>query len=337
MNHGAYLQAYATMRVLQELGHEAIIINYKNRTHWWDEDVRPWLAYRRPIRFIDRFHKQGAFKKDQKRFNQTRFTRKPEAVHRLKFDVVVVGSDVVWNYKVFGFDDLFFGNLPASRIISYAPSFGWVNHGDTHPEGVAEGIQKFDAISVRDENTRKIVESITGESPPVVLDPTLIYDFADDVVVTDRIEKLGKYIMVYAYVTDPEVISTVRNYAVAHGLKVVSVGYRQFWCDKVYMDVGPMEWLGFYHHAAAVATSTFHGTIFALKYEKEFFYIKNEKAHNRVASLAELCGLTELFFGSDCQIVEIRPDYTDVRQRLDPLITFSKSWLDKALVVGDSV
>ena len=331
LNHGAFLQAYATMRVLENLGHEAVIINYKNSKHWWDEDVRPWLAYRRPIRFVDRFKKQAAFHRDQKLFNQTRFTKQPEEVQKLDFDAVVVGSDVVWNYKVFGFDDLFFGNLPAKKKISYAPSFGWVNHGDAHPEGVAEGIRSFDVISVRDENTQKIVESIIGEPPPIVLDPTLIHDFTDDEVVTSRIKQLDRYIMVYAYVADPDVITMVRNYADEHGLKVVSVGYRQFWCDRVFMDVGPMEWLGFYKNASFVVTSTFHGSIFSLKYEKEFIYIKNEKAHNRVVSLADICGLHDAFFKTNEKAVLIRPDYVDVNQRLSPLIQFSRQWLNTAL------
>ncbi len=331
LNHGAYLQAFATMRVLQELGHEAIIINYKNRAHWWDEDIRPWLAYRRPIRFIDRLHKQRAFSRDHKRFNLTQFTKSPKDIQQLHFDAVVVGSDVVWNYKIFGIDDLFFGNLPASKIISYAPSFGWVNHGEKHPKGVAEGIHKFDSISVRDENTRKIVESITGESPPTVLDPTLIYEFSSDEEITPRIKKLDKYILVYAYVSDPDVIFRIQKYARDNELKIISLGYRQFWCDKVYMDVGPMEWLGFYRYASAVATSTFHGTIFALKYEKDFWYIKNEKAFNRVASLAETCGLKEAFFGSDDPIVFIHPEYVEVQRRLAPLVLFSRNWLERSI------
>lgn len=332
LNHGAYLQAYATMRVLEEMGHCVTLINYKNREHWLEEDVHPWKVYRRPIRFIDRFKKIKAFKADHKLFKLTPFTKDPKVVQRLGFDVVVVGSDVVWNYKIFGFDKLYFGHLPAKRTIAYAPSFGWVNFGDQHPAGVAEGIQSFDVLSVRDDNTRRIVESITGVSAVTVLDPTLIYDFSKDEVITPRIQKLGKYMLVYAYVSDPDVISGVQKYAREHGLKLVSLGYRQPWCDKVYMDVGPMEWLGFYRHASAVATSTFHGTIFALKYKKEFFYIKNEKAQNRVVSLADSCGLTDAFFGSDDPMAFVQPDHEDVQRHLKPLADASRNWLEQALV-----
>lgn len=331
LNHGAYLQAFATMRVLQELRHDVEIINYKNRRHWWKEDVRPWFAYRRPIRFVDRFRKERAFKRDQKLFNQTRFTKNPEDVRRLEFDAIVVGSDVVWDYKVFGFDDLFFGNLPARKKIAYAPSFGCVNFGDQHPAGVAERIKSFDAISVRDENSRRIVEAITQKSPPIVLDPTLIYDFNGDEKITPRIKKLGRYILVYCYMDDADVISRVRKYADRHGMKLVSVGYRQFWCDMTLMDAGPMEWLGLYHQASCVVTSTFHGTIFALKYEKEFFYIKNERAHNRIESLAEICGLKEAFFGLEDKVVLIQPDYKDVHRRLEPLVISSREWLRLAV------
>ena len=162
LNHGAYLQAFATMRILQEAGHDIRIINYKNREHWLQEDVRPWFKYRRPVRFIDRIKKQRAFKEDHKRFAMTAFTKSPDKVQKLDFDVVVVGSDVVWNYKIFGFDALYFGKLPARRVISYASSFGWANLEGKHPDGVEQGLKSFDAISVRDSNTWKIVKEYTG-------------------------------------------------------------------------------------------------------------------------------------------------------------------------------
>ena len=331
LNHGAYLQAFSTMRVLQEAGHDVSIINYKNREHWLQEDVRPWLAYRRPVRFLDRFKKERAFKKDHKQFKLTPFTRNSEKVQEWSFDVVVVGSDVVWNYKIFGYDPVYFGRVNAQRKISYAASSGWVNHEEEHPEGMSQGLCSFDAVSVRDENTRTIVKTATGEDVPIVLDPTLIYDFSTDEVMTKRIEELGDYLLIYAYVTDPGMVRKIQVLAAERGLKTLSLGYRQLWCDMTLMDVGPLEWLSFYKHAACVATSTFHGTIFALKYEKEFLYIKNEKAKNRVVSLAEACGLSGIMFGDKKNIVMVNPDYAKVQAALRPYVELSREWLKNAV------
>ncbi|MFL2877214.1 MAG: polysaccharide pyruvyl transferase family protein [Pontiellaceae bacterium] len=334
LNHGAYLQAFATMKVLKGLGHDVTIINYKNQEHWLQEDLRPWLAYRRPIRFLDRLKKERAFKKDHKQFHLTPFTKDPKKVQEWAFDVVVVGSDVVWNYKIFGFDPVYFGGFVADRKVSFAASSGWVNHGESHPQGMADGLSSFHAISVRDENTRAIVQAATGEDAPIVLDPTLVYDFGDDEVMTTRIRELGDYLLIYAYVSDSQMVKKIQDLATEKGLKTLSLGYRQLWCDKTLMDVGPLEWLSFYKHAACVATSTFHGTIFALKYEKEFLYIKNEKAKNRVVSLAEICGLSQIMFGDQHDIVMVNPDYTSVKKALKPLVDSSLNWLSRAINPG---
>ena len=334
LNHGAYLQAFATMKVLEGLGHDVTIINYKNKEHWLQEDLRPWLAYRRPIRFLDRFKKERAFKKDHKKFHLTPFTKDPKKVQEWDFDVVVVGSDVVWNYKIFGFDPIYFGSVFAHRKISFAASAGWVNHGESHPAELNEGLSSFDAISVRDENTRALVQVATGEDAPIVLDPTLIYDFGDDEVMTRRIREFGDYLLIYAYVSDSIMVKKIQDLAIEKGLKTLSLGYRQFWCDKTLMDVGPLEWLSFFKHAACIATSTFHGTIFALKYEKEFMYIKNEKAKNRVVSLAEICGLSQIMFEDKNDIVMVNPDYASVKKALKPLVDSSLKWLSKAIGTG---
>lgn len=335
MNHGAYLQAFATMRVLQGMGHEVAIINYKNREHWFQEDVRPWFKYRRPVRFIDRFKKQKAFFKDHRRFNRTAFTTDPEAVLKLEFDVVVVGSDCVWNYKPFGYDDLYFGGIKAGRIISYAPSFGWVNAEEKILEPVKAGLSRFDAISVRDENTRKIVHSLLGIDPPMVLDPTLIYDFSPDEAPSKRVENSKPYLLVYAYAVTDETIKTVKAYAKANGLKTIATGYRQDWCDANLMGVGPLEWLAFFRNAHTVLTSTFHGAVFSLKYGRRFFYVINNKARNRVQTLFNTCGLADRLENADNHsVLFVEPDYARVRPRLESAAASSRKWLEGNLTGG---
>lgn len=337
LNHGAYLQALATMRVLQGMGHDVEIINYKNREHWLQEDVRPWFKYRRPVRFVDRLMKQQAFFKDHRRFNRTAFTTKPDAVLKLEFDVVVVGSDCVWNYKPFGYDDLYFGGIKAGRIISYAPSFGWVNADESILDQVKAGLRRFDAISVRDENTRKIVHSLLEIDPPMVLDPTLIYDFSPDEAPGSRMEKFKPYLLVYAYPLSQETIQTVKAYAKTNGLKTVATGYRQDWCDVNLMGVGPLEWLTFYRNAHTVLTSTFHGAVFSLKYRRKFFYVVNDKARNRVVSLLETCGMADALYGVAAQDVRLlEPDYEVVHLRLQHAAEVSRKWLKDNLSGGDA-
>lgn len=329
-NHGAYLQAMVTMRFFRALGHNAVLINYQNRTHWRKERILPWLKYRHPIRFLDHWKKQKAFKNDQRLFEATEFTTDPAEVKKLHFDLLVVGSDVVWDYTLFGHDDLFFGALNADRKIAYAASFGKVNYGTQIPAPVKKGLRRFDAISVRDENSRKIVESVLGERPVTVLDPCFLDDFSNDERHTKTIDRLERYLLVYAFAMRPEEIEMTKRFASERGLKTVALGYRQKWCDKNLMGVGPLEWLAFYRKAQYVVTSTFHGTIFAIKYRKQFLVSMNEKIKNRVVSLLHSAGLEERTFG-DIELLEDEIDYRGVEKRLRPKIELSAEFLSQNL------
>ena len=77
-------------------------------------------------------------------------------------DLVIVGSDEVWNLRHpwYGGCRLFYGDqLTARRLVSYAATFG------NHPAATglesfwAEGLRKFESISVRDGNSKTIVEN----------------------------------------------------------------------------------------------------------------------------------------------------------------------------------
>lgn len=336
LNHGAYLQVYATLSNLKAMGHEVVIINYVNPVHWYRQFIRPLYHYRRPIRFLDRYQKWRSFIKDRAEFSLTQYTRDNEKIKKLHFDTIVIGSDIVWNYKLFGYDDLFFGGGNADRIVAYAPSFGWVNYGEEISKEICDALTRFSAISVRDDNTKKIVESCIGQTVDKVLDPTLIYDFFEKRRVTERVESFGEYILVYGFADqNPAVVNAVKRFAAKKGCKLIAVGSRYHWCDKTIMDVGPLEWLGFYQNAAFVFTATFHGTIFAIKARKNFVVSMNDAVFHKITSLLDTVGLSDRILDGDNveMLWERSIDYRMVEKRLNPHIGRSLDWL-KCAVTG---
>lgn len=252
-----------------------------------------------------------------------------EELKKHEYDVVVVGSDVVWNYKIFGLDDAFYGDLNAKKIISYAPSFGWVTYGEKLLPGIKEKLERFKRISVRDVNSQKIVNKLLGYNPQVVLDPTLIFDF--DNYEKPYKKKYDKYMVVYCYIASKETVAYIKKMAKDLNLKIIAAGYRQRWCDEVITDCGPFDWLTLFKEAEMVITSTFHGSIFALKYRQKFYYIANEKAKNRVASLLGLFGIEKDLDVPDGQLIEIDPDYDHAFENAKPLIAESQEWLLNSL------
>jgi len=88
---------------------------------------------------------------------------------------VVCGSDQIWS-PIF-YDPHYYLDFVDNdtKKISYAPSFGV---SDIYEEGVKKGIEKllnrFENISVREEQGKEIIKEICDKNVEIVLDPTLL-------------------------------------------------------------------------------------------------------------------------------------------------------------------
>ena len=130
----------------------------------------------------------------------------------------------------------------------------------------AEFLRGFDAIGVRDFNSRAVVKKALGFEPALTLDPCLQWP---ELIRADE-ETSGEYLAVYGHNFSPDFAAKVRSCAYKHGLKTVSIGYRNSWADEQWLDAGPLEFAAFVAGAQSVATNFFHGCVFSLLNAKPF-------------------------------------------------------------------
>ena len=311
-NPGAFLQALATQRLVESMGHEAKIIDYTPVTHRHSlvRDLRG-LSWRLPFRFqraLANRKKDASFRKARNRWmNMTQRFETAADVGKEQFDAVLIGADVVWNFQIerYGRDPLYFGTgLNTRKRISFAPSFGPCEVSDHPPDYVREGLRKFDHISVRDQNSKEIVRSLTQLEPPIICDPAFHLDLTK--LPRDCPEK-KPFLLVYMvapYVTT-ETISEIRGFAKSKGLSVVATLYHQKWADKNRTTGGPMEWLGLLHHADYVVTNTFHGMVFCCKMQKKFALQYTPSIRNKSLHTVERLGLNPLIADKDRSIEQV--------------------------------
>jgi O-antigen/teichoic acid export membrane protein len=289
MNYGSFMQAYALKSTIESMGHHVTFRDFQNgNPRHKGEKVK---APRKPNRIsripqilsdIDGTLKKLKFRRNFKRcFKQTCWPLLGMSVrpsYNLNADAVVIGSDEVFNYtqnQAFGYVPCLFGHqINAPLIVSYAASAGYANWDDVIADGMEEelasGLRRMKHVSVRDENTRRLVEGCLGVSPPMVIDPTLIYDF-EHLTPQHRLIRFD-YILIYAYegrMDSEEEIHRVRDFATRNNLRVVSAGAYHEWCDENIV-VSPFELLSVFRDAAFVVTDTFHGSIFSMKHSKQF-------------------------------------------------------------------
>lgn len=305
-NYGSFLQAYALKTRIEQLGHSVEFVDYViepcliTGTEGTNKTIntsgkRTYSHLRslagRIYRLFDkdrrRIYENGkSYEVWEKRFKSEFFPLldlKEEKNYHPEVDVLVIGSDEVFNClqtnSAVGFSlDLFGKDNRAGKTITYAASFG-----NTTLEGlkkykvdntISSLLKDLSDISVRDRNSGLIVEELTERKVKYHLDPVFIYDFKNEM--NYPIEDVP-YMVVYAYsgrINEKEKVEIVK-FAKSHNLKLLALGGVHDFCDE-YINANPFEMLQYMKNAQYVVTDTFHGTVFSIKFNKQFATISRQ-------------------------------------------------------------
>ena len=272
-NFGSYLQAYGLMRTLESMGHEVYFLRgysrkeargmfYRIRPHGREYLQLPAFLYRN----FKGWKKHRLFLKDLEQL------RELEQYDPQKLDLVILGSDEIWNINTYLFKERIFYGEGMSPVMAYAPSIGNATMQDlaTIP---AELFRRMDPILVRDGRTQEFIRSL-GIEAPRVCDPAILADTA--IFRRSYRHRLMKapYLLVYAYGHEisEQMRSHILAFARSRGLKVISVGFKLDWCDGAII-CSPLDFCAVLEKAAYVVTGTFHGSIFSILNHKQFVSI----------------------------------------------------------------
>lgn len=295
INYGSYWQARCLLEGLRAAGHDAVLLDHDAaavRHAEWRCAFQPHLPVRGPRADLRRFAaKTRKFLAAFDRLPQSPRFPLDQPEQAGAYDAVVIGSDEVWNFQHpwYGYKPIFFGDrLRTGRLVSYAASFG--NHdaaAGIDPDWAAK-IARFDAVSVRDENSRALVRAGTGRDPALVLDPCL--QFPPPPVPARGDGGAPPYLALYGHNFPEWFAAALRRWADAAGQTIVSIGYRNAWADEQRIEAGPDDFSALVAGAAAVATNFFHGCVFALHHGRPFVSAPSPYRANKVRDLARQLG-----------------------------------------------
>jgi hypothetical protein len=335
INHGGFFQVFSSYQYLKGLGYDVEVINYKNKTHFWRELVTLFMR-KNPMISFNNFIKKRKFNKALEMMQMTNFSTNIKKIDINVYDVIVVGSDIVWNFDwaFLGKDPIYFGaGLENCNLVSYAPSCGAANIETSNIPSFVSGIKSFKSISVRDKKTADLVRVVTNETPKIVIDPAFLIDHQEYQTI---ISENKDYLLVYAFRLKTEEIAQITKFAKSNNLVTISVGYSNSWCDKNYVSVGPFEWLTYFNKAKYVVSGTFHGTLFAIKNEKQFAICGNEGINSKLKTILKETELENKFVDDSnlSQILNDEIDYKKVNSKLEPFISTSKNYLKNAIEIN---
>lgn len=351
INYGSYLQAFALKKTIEGLGHNVAFLDIKPGQQLetdFDEKSKKnyllWLTQKIDSNIFKRIGHYFFGIKTRKMFLNhfiiLGLSKEPD--YDAEFDAVVIGSDEVFNCTQkakYGFTTQLFGeNINANKIISYAASSGFTTIERINTYGLKDiltnALTNFSAISVRDKNTKRIIKELTGNEPEEHLDPTLIYDFSKHI---PNISCNKDFILIYAYgnrISDKKEITAIRNYAKKKDKKLIGVGMYQNWCDENTL-VTPFELLAYFQKADSVITDTFHGTVFSIKYNKNFCTLIRESNQEKLNDLLQRFDLENRIVNKPSELENILDSPIDyekpnekIKQEKEKAIQYLQSHLD---------
>jgi len=342
-NYGATLQAYALARLLGRNGHETSIIDYQLP----DLKLRDWLrvmhlsySLHAPLTVAagvpELFVRTARLEQFRKKYlNRTQPVWTDRELREIagQFDVLVAGSDEIFRTDRQGnvFPPLFlnFADPEKQKLFAYAACSGGTADYDGKNAIVARLLDRFDGISVRDEVTRELVKKLTGKDSRVVLDPTLLWDFAELPLPAPPREN---YVLTYGFYKSPRTDRMVREVADKMGASVVSVGWAARHAQHNFMDADTLQWLACFKHARLVFTNCYHGLMFATHYRRDFLVFEAERARSKINDFAQRFSLESRLvpggtFPSGPQLAGM--DHDALQQRLKPYVEASAGFISE--------
>lgn len=366
-NFGALLQAFALKSyLLKNFNSEVFIINHD----WTKEPISLSKILKNPVSFykklktylsrkrmivkstktnsLERFGNVfDCFRNDNLNITEKEYNYESLCLNPPEADVFIVGSDQVWAVDFLFNSKTYLLSFVKGGVkkISYAPSFGKANLESYLKHIVAESLSKFDSISVRENSGINIIKQLSDKPVTKVLDPTLLLTKKDYSSLIELPQEQNNYILVYLLDLEKSLFNwskgIINSYADKFSMKVVFISTNnrnqipEEW-DQQFPSPG--KFLGLIKGSHLVLTNSFHGTVFSIIYEKQFYALprdaSNDKQNLRITDLLKMINSSYRFivpYSSNTEKKVSELDYQEIKEKLIVERLISKEFLTKAI------
>ena len=193
-----------------------------------------------------------------------------------KYDMLLIGSDAVFNWNQNGFPSAF---IPVYNftipVVTYAASVHGLEYYDVEKEKIGDckfAFSNLSFIGVRDENTERFVKFCDETLKPIhCCDPTVIMDY--DALYSIKHRKLDEISKAYNIdLSKQYIVMMLENQEIAKEVydryskeyTIISLFKKNKYSDMFLYDLTPVEWALVLKYAKLVVTNYFHGTLVSL-------------------------------------------------------------------------
>ena len=336
-NNGSFLQAYALQRILIDHG-----IEFRKPREKEDfiRNIISLFHYHKMKYRFDRFEKM----RNKYLILTKRFKKAFDVYNELeKYDVIICGSDQIWNTAARDFCELYLLPNVKNKKITYAISCG--SKIDTSSSKMMfECAKKFQHTYFREDTTTMLFKEHGIINATTVCDPTLLLSSKEySMLIKPKRIIEGDYIFLYTIDYNDQVLKTAVNIGKATGYKVIAAftGYSVVKCYKygikVIYDMTPDTFLNLIENANIVCSNSFHGIVFSIIFHKEFYrgiYVNengNIKKDDRIDGLLEYLEISNVNKKCNSSFSHVKIDYDYVDTKISKLKKDSLDYLFRAI------
>lgn len=345
-NFGSLLQTYALYKILHDEGVDCDIIDYQceeiKKREFKYENINCWsvknvLKY---ILFSKKSKKKHKDLLDFLRKNATiscRYNKENILDSNDAYDCFIVGSDIVWGLDVTGNDLTYFLDFVKDDKlrISYASSANQIV-GNEYTDVIIQQLEKFSLIGVREEKTKlELAHYFPDKKVHLVCDPTMLVspkDWINIALSSQYNDKLKneQYILMYFPDGEGKMLDDAKYLKKELKLNVYCINDNIPLSGVKNIHISKLEdFLCYILHARIILSGSYHGSLFSMYFEKDFYYYI--RAHGeRMRTLSKILGVENRqaeYMDINCPV-----DYSVVSNRLNLYRKQSYEYINEMLI-----
>lgn len=295
-NYGNRLQNFAVTHILRRLGYEAETMQFvlKDEMNHMDrlkEGIRhfvvscPSFILDKIVFFVPenkkyKIMRTRKFYEFEKRYIPIRRVRAKSYRDICKkemwkeYSYFVAGSDQIWNPDFAGNHYYFLDFAESRKRIAFAASIGYGDLSESVQERYTPLLKEMSYISVRETSAAKLIHKMTGKESEVFPDPTLLVDRKVWERMATRPEMIlpQEYALTFFLGDMPK--KAVAEFENKTHLTMIHMNRKEY---PQYAFFSPAEFLYMIKHAKYVLTDSFHGSVFSIQFEKQFFVFERRE------------------------------------------------------------
>ena len=250
------------------------------------------------------------------------------------YDILIVGSDAVWEYKTYPFPNAYYPNYDFKRtkLMSYAASADRMHSSELTQENreyIKGTLDRFSYIGIRDIATQNFLTSVSED---FILnhncDPTAFVDFENMPRSLDRVKSV---LMNAGIDINKPIVGIMGNNESCNMLRrmfgdkyqIVSVYQHTKAADFNFDYLTPFEWARIFSLFSVTVTKYFHGSMLSLRngtptIATDYWFKVKEDHTTKIGDLYTRLGLEDHYF----YMSEVGHDSKEMKEKIEYYIHY---------------